>query len=122
MEKRMDIVIKEKAQKMLQEKLTDGKYLRLLVVEGGCAGMTYSAEISADIKDDEEIILEEEGVRLIAAKKECQYIDGLTIDYSDDLVGAGLQFANRKSKGTCGCGASFSLSGFPVQGDGNCCS
>ena len=116
----MNITIKEKAEEMLNSKLETGQFLRVAVVEGGCAGLTYGAEIEREMKEGDEVVLEKGGIRLVADTKSLKYLDGLTIDYSDDLINGGLQFTNSNTKTTCGCGASFSLSGFPVIEDGKC--
>lgn len=117
----MKLIINENAREVLLKKMiTPKNFLRLMVVEGGCAGMTYDAEIGSTIKDNESIIFQEGDIRIVSDKESCQYLDGLIIDYSDDLVAGGLRFSNSKSKSTCGCGASFSLSGFPVKSDTSC--
>lgn len=33
---------------------------------------------------------------------------GLQLDYSDELIGGGFQFANPNADDSCGCGKSFS--------------
>jgi iron-sulfur cluster assembly accessory protein len=52
-------------------------------------------------------------IRVVAGEESLQYLDGLVVDYSDELINGGLQFTNAKTKTTCGCGQSFSLAGFP---------
>ena len=49
-----------------------------------------------------------------------RYLDGLVIDFSDELIGGGLQFTNANAGTTCGCGQSFNLAGFPVIDNGKC--
>ena len=117
----MKIAIKESAQEMLLKKMTTPEsFLRLMVVEGGCAGMTYDAEIGKEINANEEVIFQEKGIKIVSPRENAHYLDGLIIDYSDDLVAGGLRFSNSKSESTCGCGASFSLAGFPVKSGTNC--
>lgn len=116
----MEIVIKEKAQEMLENKLGAGEFLRVTITEGGCAGLTYGAEIDRNMKEGESVILESGTVRVVSEAKNEQYLDGLAIDFSDDLLAGGLQFTNTHAKSTCGCGASFNLSGFPVIETGKC--
>ncbi len=116
----MEIVIKEQAQEMLENKLGPEEFLRVTITEGGCAGLTYGAEFARSMKDDETVILESGKIRIVSDESSMQYLDGLTIDYSDDLISGGLQFTNAKAGSTCGCGASFNLSGFPVVENGKC--
>jgi iron-sulfur cluster assembly protein len=117
----MTIIITEPARQMLTAKLAPGQFLRVGIAEGGCAGLTYKAEISGEAKDGDSVVLESGPIRVVATPESARYLDGLTIDYSDDLIGGGLRFTNANTQRTCGCGASFSLSGFPVIDSGKCC-
>jgi iron-sulfur cluster assembly protein len=116
----MNITIKEKARKMLENKLEPEQFLRVTVTEGGCAGLTYNADIDREMKTGESVILQSNAIRIVSDQESSQYLDGLTIDFSDELIGGGLQFTNANAGSTCGCGASFNLSGFPVIEDGKC--
>jgi iron-sulfur cluster assembly protein len=40
-------------------------------------------------------------------------LDGLTIDFSDDLIEPGFRLTNANAKGSCGCGSSFSTDDTP---------
>ena len=116
----MKIIIQEKARKMLENKLERGQFLRVAVTEGGCAGLTYNADIDREMKDGESVILQSGDIRIVSDLGSRQYLDGLTIDHSDALIGGGLQFTNANADTTCGCGASFNLAGFPVIENGKC--
>ena len=116
----MNIIILEKARQMLGNKLQPDQFLRVAVTEGGCAGLTYSADIDREMQDGESVILQSGDIRIVSDPESIQYLDGLTIDYSDDLISGGLQFANVNAGTSCGCGASFNLAGFPVVEDGKC--
>ncbi len=117
----MNIIVKENAiQKLIQHTQDTGKFLRVVVTEGGCSGMTYSAEIAEGMNADEKVVFLADEVQIVSDQKSMPYLDGLVIDYSDDLISGGLKFSNDKTQNTCGCGSSFSLAGFPVKSDGNC--
>jgi iron-sulfur cluster assembly protein len=116
----MKINILKRARQMLGNKLEPGQFLRVGVTEGGCAGLTYSADIDQDMKEGESVILESGDIRIVSDPESSRYLDGLTIDYSDDLIYGGLQFTNTSAETTCGCGQSFNLAGFPVVEDGKC--
>ena len=111
----MEIIILEKAMQMLESKLSSEEFLRVTITKGGCAGLTYSAEIDKDMKEGESVVQQAGTIRIVSDKDSVQYLNGLEIDYSDDLLSSGLRFANTNAKSTCGCGASFNLSGFPVE-------
>ena len=116
----MNITIKEKAETMLNNKLEADQFLRVGVTTGGCAGLTYSADIAREMKADEGVVHTAGKIRIVAAPESLQFLDGLIIDYSDDLINGGLQFTNANTKTTCGCGQSFSLAGFPKIEGGQC--
>ncbi len=118
----MKIVVMDKAREMLADKLGPQEFLRVGVTEGGCAGLTYSAGFDQHMKADESVVFESGNIRIVAGRDSLRYLDGLVVDYSEELIGGGLQFTNDQAETTCGCGASFNLAGFPVAEDGKCCS
>ena len=116
----MNIIIKEKAETMLNSKLEAGQFLRVMVTEGGCAGLTYAAEVGREMHEGDSVVWERGGIRVVTDVKSSKYLDGLVIDYSDDLFNGGLKFTNSRTIATCSCGSSFSLSGFPEIQGGKC--
>lgn len=92
---------------LLEAGLKDGGVLRLSVRPGGCSGMQYQAEIAESVTADETIVYDAGGVRIAASTRDAEYLDGLTIDFSTDLVRPGFILSNPKAKGSCGCGSSF---------------
>lgn len=116
----MNITIKEKAGAMLNSKLTPDQFLRVFIKEGGCAGLTYGAEIAGEMRDGESVTHTAGSIRVVTDEASVKFIDGLVIDYSDELINGGLQFTNSNTKTTCGCGQSFNLKGFPKIEGGKC--
>lgn len=116
----MNITIKEKAETMLNNKLQPGQFVRVGVAAGGCAGLTYSAAIAGDLQAGESVVHTVGPIRIVSDGESVKYLEGLVIDYSDDLINGGLQFTNANTKKTCGCGQSFSLAGFPKIEGGKC--
>ena len=116
----MTITIKEKAEAKLNNKLEAGQFLRVFVKEGGCAGLTYGAAIASDMKPGESVVHTAGAIRIVTDAASVHFLDGLVIDYSDELLGGGLQFTNSNTKTTCGCGQSFNLRGFPKLEGGTC--
>ncbi len=109
----MKITILEKAEKMLNSKLEAIQFLRVAVKEGGCAGLTYGADITSEMKAGESVVHTAGKIRIVTDTESVKFLDGLVIDYSDDLINGGLKFTNSNTKTTCGCGQSFTLGGFP---------
>lgn len=79
--------------------------LRIFVESGGCAGMQYGMKL--DSPNPEDAITERDGVRVIVDPQSAVYLSGSTIDYSDDLAGAGFRIKNPNAVRSCGCGTSF---------------
>ncbi|MEO6848330.1 MAG: iron-sulfur cluster assembly accessory protein [Chthoniobacterales bacterium] len=87
------------------KKMQDGAGLRLGVEKGGCAGMQYSFTLGDAAKDDQ--IIEKNGAKVYVDKESLTYLDGCTIDYTDELAGAGFRIKNPNAVRSCGCGTSF---------------
>jgi iron-sulfur cluster assembly protein len=105
----MGISISDRAKEELKKMdVGEGKFLRISVIPGGCSGMTYSAAVDETRKDTDEILFEDTDISVVAEAGTDMFLDGLTIDFSDDLIKRGFRFSNPNVGGSCGCGASFS--------------
>ena len=106
----MTIRVLDKAQRRLCELLQQPEqFLRVRVSPGGCSGMTFDAEIDSERKDGEYLIYETPEIRIVTYAISRSFLDGLVIDYSDDLIKAGFRFSNTNAQSSCGCGGSFSV-------------
>ncbi len=90
-----------------EEDLPSTSGLRVRVVPGGCSGFQYSLNVEEESKQGDTII-EQEGVRLFVDMFSGQYLNGITIDYTSNVMGSGFTFENPNATGGCGCGESFS--------------
>lgn len=98
----------EKEVKRLLEHHPAGSFVRVGVKGGGCSGLTY--DVKFDAKQNEfDRVFESNGVKVVCDSKSLIYLDGMTVDYSHELVGGGFRFVNPKATGSCGCGTSFSV-------------
>lgn len=105
----LTIVLTPKARTELKHLGVYGEnFLRIQLVPGGCSGMTYSAAIDTEIGPTDEIIYQEDDLRVVAEEGNSFFLEGLIIDYSDDLIKSGFRFKNPNASGSCGCGSSFS--------------
>lgn len=81
---------------------------RLGIKTGGCCQYCYTMAFDfPDHQQDEMLVLGT--VKMIVNQDQINYIDGLTIDYSEDLMGGGFRFNNPKATNTCSCGNSFAI-------------
>lgn len=88
-----------------ERSLADDSGLRLSVERGGCAGLQYGMEISERHVDD--TLSELDGARVFIAADSGEFLAGCTLDYVDDLAGAGFRIVNPRAVRSCGCGTSF---------------
>ncbi len=93
--------------KLLELGLDREKFLRIGVIPGGCSGMTYDAVIDDVIEQGDAVVYEAGDLRIVADAHSAPHLDGLSIDYSDDLVQAGFRLTNKRAVKSCGCGSSF---------------
>lgn len=103
----------EKAKSQLKKYSDKNLLLQLTVQPGGCSGMTYDAEVIFAPPENLQIIHKEEDITVYSDQFSLPFLEGLEIDFSDDLISAGFRFNNHQNENSCGCGASFSTTGFP---------
>jgi len=107
------ITVTEKAVseiKRLQEKdpTAVGAMLRVMVVGGGCSGMSYKLGFDNQSVAGSDKVFEYGDVKVVCDAKSFLYLSGITLDFTDGLNGTGFVFSNPNAKRTCGCGTSFS--------------
>jgi iron-sulfur cluster assembly protein len=76
-------------------------------VPGGCSGMTYSAALDQAMGTEDVEVFSRDTLRIVCDQGSAIFLEGLRIDYSDDLVRSGFRFTNPNASGSCGCGSSF---------------
>ena len=83
----MDVKVTEKAKSRLHDMgISDEVFLRIGVTSGGCSGNTYDAVLDDDMKEVDDVYYEEGPLRIVSDKVSSIYLDGLTIEYSDDNI------------------------------------
>lgn len=108
------IKVSETAKNKVVELMTDdgfnptNDYVRVGVKSGGCSGLSYDLKFDK-LKEEEDKVFEDNGVKIIVDKKSFLYLIGTTLEYSGGLNGTGFVFNNPNANRTCGCGESFSL-------------
>ena len=90
-----------------EEDLPETAGLRVRVVPGGCSGFQYSLNIEEESKTGD-FVMDKSGVRLFVDMFSAQYLNGITIDHTTNMMGSGFTFDNPNATGGCGCGTSFS--------------
>ena len=82
--------------------------LRVYISGGGCSGFNYGFKLDENTIDGDTTI-EKNGVQVLIDPMSYQYLEGITIDFIQDLNGQRFQVNNPNAKTTCGCGSSFSI-------------
>lgn len=84
-------------------------YLRMRVVGGGCSGFQHKLDLDPQVNPKLDEVFEMHGVPVAIDKRSLMYLDGVTVDFIDDMNRRGFSIQNPNAKTTCGCGSSFSM-------------
>jgi len=109
--KEMGITLTESAAQHINGYLkTRGKGigLRLGVKTSGCSGYAYVFEVADEVGNDD-VVIEDHGVKVIVDPKSLLYLDGTELDYTREGLNEGFKFNNPNVTDTCGCGESFTV-------------
>lgn len=96
-----------KIKSLLTEENTPNLNLRIFVQGGGCSGFQYGFTFDEN-KNEDDFIIEEDGVNLLVDAMSMQYLSGSIISYKTSLMGEQFEIKNPNATSKCGCGSSFS--------------
>lgn len=82
---------------------------RLQVQSGGCSGLLYDMTFDQVVREGDQLY-DCTGIPVVVDAQTLNYISGITLDYSEDLMGGGFRFHNPNAIAFCSCGNSFSVS------------
>ena len=85
-----------------------GEGLRLGVKKSGCSGFAYVLDFADSINADD-VVYEQDGVKVIVAADSLSFLDGMELDYVREGLNSFFKFNNPNVKDSCGCGESFSV-------------
>lgn len=107
------ITITESAAEKIKEVLTEegnpDLKLRMFVQGGGCSGFSYGFTLDELPAEEDDWSIEENGVCVLVDSMSAQYLQGATVDYTDDIMGSQFTIKNPNATTTCGCGSSFGV-------------
>jgi iron-sulfur cluster insertion protein len=87
---------------------SQGSWLRVAVLGGGCSGFQYKFELEKSPADDD-MTFEMGDVGVLVDPVSAPFLAGAVIDYKKELIGARFAIDNPNASSSCGCGISFSL-------------
>lgn len=82
--------------------------VRLSIAPGGCSGWYYNLGFAGEVGMGDRLY-DCEGISIIVDAQSLEHVQGMTLDYSEDLMGGGFRFHNPHASSICSCGNSFSL-------------
>ncbi|MBW7921991.1 MAG: iron-sulfur cluster assembly accessory protein [Rubellimicrobium sp.] len=80
--------------------------LRVSLRKGGCVGLEYRIE-AAETPAPDDIVVEQDGARVLIAAKSQAMLAGTRIDYVSDLLESSFRLTNPNVADSCGCGESM---------------
>lgn len=97
----------DRAREMIaKHKLAIG--LRIGVTESGCSGYSYAMDFAETLTDGD-MVIEQDGVKVIVADAAMSILDGVQLDYVKQGLNQSFKFNNPNVVSSCGCGESFSV-------------
>jgi len=104
-----DAALAKLAQTAVNEQIdTDGTFLRVSVVPGGCSGLTY--DLGWDpVAAEADVQLTAGAFNVVIDPRSAAYLEGSTLHFTDGLEGKGFHFDNPQAVRSCACGESFGL-------------
>ena len=97
-----------KVKELIAEEGNPELKLRVFVSGGGCSGFQYGFTFD-EVTNEDDTVLNKNGVQLLIDPMSFQYLTGAEIDYSEGLEGSQFVIKNPNATTTCGCGSSFSV-------------
>ena len=98
----------QRVNQLLATKNNPDLLLRVYIQGGGCSGFQYGFQFDQSQQEDD-IAIEQSGVKVVVDMLSLQYLDGAEIDFKDDLLGSRFLVNNPNATTTCGCGSSFAI-------------
>ena len=95
-----------RAREVLAEKGLAQGGLRVFVVGGGCAGYQYGMALAQHAEQDD-VVVEQQGLKLVVDPDSAPLLEGAEIDYVDDLMRSGFTINNPNAVRSCACDHSF---------------
>lgn len=98
----------EKVKELAKAEGKQNAALRVQVLPGGCAGMSYDLAFDDNNPTDDDKIFTFGDLKVYVDRQSLEFINGVNIDFVDTLQGSGFKIENPSAKSGCGCGNSFS--------------
>jgi iron-sulfur cluster assembly protein len=120
----LNITISDKAAELVKNTMaeieTEDPHLFIYVAGGGCSGLQYGMAVSEGEPEIDDVVVYDNGVKIVVDGKSVKYLDGAIINYKEDGLMSGFKIVNPNAEKSCGCGSSFSVEGETYDSCGGC--
>ena len=120
----MNITISDKAAELVKTTMaeieTEDPHLFIYVAGGGCSGLQYGMAVSEGEPEIDDVVVYDNGVKIVVDGKSVKYLNGAVINYKEDGLMSGFKIENPNAVKSCGCGSSFSVEGETYDSCGGC--
>jgi iron-sulfur cluster assembly protein len=120
----LNITITDKAAELVKNTMaeieTEDPHLFIYVAGGGCSGLQYGMAVSEGEPEIDDVVVYDNGVKIVVDGKSVKYLDGAIINYKEDGLMSGFKIENPNAEKSCGCGSSFSVEGETYDSCGGC--
>jgi iron-sulfur cluster assembly protein len=120
----LNITITEQAAELVKSTMaeieTEDPHLFIYVAGGGCSGLQYGMAVSEGEPEIDDVVVYDNGVKIVVDGKSVKYLDGAVINYKEDGLMSGFKIENPNAEKSCGCGSSFSVEGETYDSCGGC--
>ena len=99
---------KEKLLSLLVQRQTPDHYYKVGLRCGGCSGFMYNYDFIEE-PDKKDKIFQFDDVKICIPINSYLFLNGMEIDYEEDLFKSGIVFNNPKEASACGCGESITF-------------
>lgn len=104
---------------LAEEEHSERLFLRVGVKTGGCTGFSYDMGFDEEKREDDKE-LQQHGVKILIDAESARFLQGVTIDFKESMMGGGFVIDNPYATATCGCGSSFRTATEAGKPDENC--
>lgn len=105
----LEIIITKSALSEMRHYADEDKmeHFRLAVSPGGCSGFKYDFSITDHAEEDDIVLEQSNGVKLVIDPFSSMYLKGTLIHFERTMQSSGFTFKNPNATAKCGCGSSF---------------
>src|SRR5262245_54981088 len=109
----MSITVTEKADRAVKCNICEHQtgveakeiYVLLRTLGGGCSGLQDRLDLDQEYKPEKDELFEFHGIPVVVDKRSLLYLQGVTVDFHQELHRSGFSISNPNRKSTCGCGS-----------------